>query len=161
MRINVEKQRDRSLVLQNRRRKAMVYFIRRREPSEANVRLVKDLEERTKTTSVENARDSWHAPVCQNYKTESGCKFGDKCAFLCTESMTISPKKKNGQIGGEGSVAMLKKSKQLGCVFQDVEPPEFNSISRKGPKSLGPKRSVQFSKKKITPRENSGNQSSV
>ena len=71
MRINVEKQRDRPLVLQNRRRKAMVYFIRRREPSEANVRLVKDLEERTKTTSVENARDSWHAPVCQNYKTES------------------------------------------------------------------------------------------
>ena len=56
--------------------------------------------------------------------------------------------KKNGQIGGEGSVAMLKKSKQLGCIFQDVEPPEFNSISRKGPKSLGPKRSVQFSKKK-------------
>ena len=80
MRRNVEKQRDRPLVLQNRRRKAMGYFIRRREPSEAKVRLVKDLEERTQTTSVENARDSWHAPVCQNYKTESGCKFGDKCA---------------------------------------------------------------------------------
>ena len=79
--VNVEKQRDRPLVLQNRRRKAMGYFIRRREPSEAKVRLVKDLEERTQTTSVENARDSWHAPVCQNYITESGCKFGDKCAF--------------------------------------------------------------------------------
>ena len=70
------------------------------------------------------------------------------------------PKKKTDKLVGEGSVAMLKKSKQSGCVFQDVEPPEFNSISRKGPKSLGPKRSVQFSKKN-TPRENSGNQSSV
>ena len=23
----------------------------------------------------------WHLPVCLNYKSESGCKYGDKCHF--------------------------------------------------------------------------------
>ena len=25
--------------------------------------------------------DDWHPPVCQNYVSDSGCKFGDKCLF--------------------------------------------------------------------------------
>ena len=25
--------------------------------------------------------DSWHPPECQFYKSESGCKFGNKCSF--------------------------------------------------------------------------------
>ena len=25
--------------------------------------------------------DYWHPPACQNYKSESGCKFGEKCTI--------------------------------------------------------------------------------
>ena len=48
--------------------------------------------------------------------------------------------------GGKGSVALLRNSKQLGCVFQDIELPKSESIFRKSTKSLGSKRSVRFSK---------------
>ena len=37
-------------------------------------------------------------------------------------------------------------SKQMGCVFQDLDSPKSKSFLRKVPKSLGPKRSVHFSK---------------
>ena len=40
----------------------------------------------------------------------------------------------------------MKKSKHLGCVFQDTEPPKSKSILRKSTKSLGSDRSVHFSK---------------
>ena len=59
------------------------------------------------------------------------------------ENQPLKRPKKNGE---KGSVASLKISRQLGCVFQDTEPPKSNSILRKGTKSLRPKRYVQFSK---------------
>ena len=43
-------------------------------------------------------------PVCQNYKTDSGCKFGDKCLFGHTEADS-QPSKKSKKSGGKGSVA--------------------------------------------------------
>ena len=43
-------------------------------------------------------------------------------------------------------VAFLEKSKQLGSVFQDVEPSKSKWILRKGAKFLELKRSMQFSK---------------
>ena len=56
--------------------------------SEAGVR------DRAKTTAVEKCTtsscDSWHPPVCQNYKAESGCKFGEQSALLCTERLAVS-----------------------------------------------------------------------
>ena len=39
----------------------------------------------------------------------------------------------------KGSVAFLKNSKKLGCVFQDIEHQESNSIFRKDQKSFGSK----------------------
>ena len=50
-----------------------------------------------------------------------GCKFGDQCLFRHTEAegqLNQKPKKS----GGEGSVALLKESFQLGCVAQDSHP---------------------------------------
>ena len=41
---------------------------------------------------------------------------------------------------------------QLGCVFQDMEPPKSNSIVWKGTQFFGPKRSVQFSHWCLMPR---------
>ena len=32
------------------------------------------------------SRNSWHPPVCLNYKSESGCKYGDKCQFRHDEA---------------------------------------------------------------------------
>ena len=29
--------------------------------------------------------DSWHPPLCQNYKSQFGCEFGEKCSFVHKE----------------------------------------------------------------------------
>ena len=50
------------------------------------------------------------------------------------------------QVEGKSAASLLKNSRQLGCVFQDIEPRKFSSILRKGTKVLRPSRSVQFSK---------------
>ena len=71
-------------------------------------------------------------------KTQSGCKIGEKCMFMHKE-VDSQPDKKAKKNAGKGSVALLKKSKQFGCVFEDAEPPKFKSI-------LGSERSVNFSK---------------
>ena len=42
-------------------------------------------------------------------KTESGCKFGDKCLFRHTETDRL-PSSKSKKSGGKGSVALLKES---------------------------------------------------
>ena len=65
---------------------------------------------------------------------------------LQAQSVDSQPNKKPKKTGGKGSVALLKNSKQFGCVFQDIGPPKSKSILRKGTKSLGLKRSVHFSK---------------
>ena len=48
--------------------------------------------------------------------------------------------------GDKSAVAIAKSVRQLGCGSQDVEPPETVSISRKGPKVLGPVRRVRFTR---------------
>ena len=55
------------------------------------------------------------------------------------------PNKKPKKTGGKGSVALMMNSKQLGCVFQDVEPPKSEFILPKVPHFLGRKRSKHFS----------------
>ena len=45
------------------------------------------------------------------------------------DSQSDKKPKKNGE---KGSVALLKKSKQLGCVFQDVESAKSKPNLRKG-----------------------------
>ena len=67
-------------------------------------------------------------------------------ARLCTGRLKINPAKKKNKDGENSAVAILKDARQLGCVFQDVEPPESSSISRKSHKVLGPIRRVQISK---------------
>ena len=64
---------------------------------------------------------------------------------LGTLRLTVSPEKQSKKSGGKGSVALLKKSKHLGCVFQDTEKPKSRSILRKSTKYLGSDRSVRFS----------------
>ena len=84
----------------------------------------------------------WHLPVCQNYKSERGCMYGDKCHFRRVEAEG-KPSKKSKKGEGKGSVAILKGSIQLGCVSQDSHPSK--SILRELGK-LASKHAVKFSK---------------
>ena len=102
-------------------------------------------------------------PECLFYKSESGCRFGEKCscAHRQVEEQPSTRSKKNGDISAG---AMLKKhehrhrtgrfvvnvyssnTQQLCCVFQDMEPPKSSSILRKSSDIRKPIRRVKFTK---------------
>ena len=63
-----------------------------------------------------------------------------------TARLTNSLAKSLKRNGDKIAVAFLKKARQLGCVFQDMEPPKSSSILRKSSKTLKPIRCVQFTK---------------
>ena len=66
-------------------------------------------------------------------------------ARLHTGRLKVTQQKpKNG--GDKSAVAVVKDVRQLGCVFQDTEPPESWSNLRKGTKVLGSIRRVRFTK---------------
>ena len=48
--------------------------------------------------------------------------------------------------GDKSAVAMLKSARQLGCVFQDMEPPKSSSILQKSSDIRKPVRCVKFTK---------------
>ena len=92
--------------------------------------------------------EEWHPPECLFYKSESGCRFGEKCLYAHRQA-DEQPSKRSKKNGDKSAVAMLKKDEHhqrtgrtchecllikyttIGCVFQDVEPPKSSSILRK------------------------------
>ena len=110
--------------------------------SEDGVNLGSSLDSRAKTTwkafAPNHLCDCWHPPECQFYKSESGCKFGNNCSF--------AHKQVEGQPSKKPALAKTKDAPQLGCVFQDTEPPESLPILRKSTKVLGSIRRVRFTK---------------
>ena len=125
-----------------------------REPEvpEERVPVVECLDGPARITSKELAPihsvKKWHPPECLFYKSESGCRFGEKCscAHRQVEEQPSKRFKKNCDIS---AVAMCKRNeqhqrtgrlvldayssstRQLGCVFPDMEPPKSSSILRK------------------------------
>ena len=107
--------------------------------------------------------EKWHPPECLFYKSESGCRFGEKCSYAHRQ-VDEQPSKRSKKNGDKSTVAMLKKhehhhrtarpvvnvyssnTRQLGCVFQDVEPPKSSSILRKSSDIRKPIRCVKFTK---------------
>ena len=113
-----------------------------------------------KGTCTNSFCEKWHPPECFFYKTKSGCRFGEKCSYA-HHQVDEQPSKRSKNNGDKGAVAMLKKhelydrtgkpvvcrdtrhvrhgpvvynssnTRQLGCVFQDMEPPKSSSILRK------------------------------
>ena len=77
-----------------------------------------------KSICTKSPCDHWHPPECQFYKSESGCKFGNKCSFAHRQ-VEGQPCKKPKKDGDESAVTILKDARQLGSVFQDMEPPKF------------------------------------
>ena len=87
--------------------------------------------------------ERWHPPECLFYKFESGCRFGEKCS--CSHrQVKEQPSKRSKKDGDKSAVAMLKSTRQLGCVFQDMEPPKSSSILRRSSNIRTPIRCVQF-----------------
>ena len=81
--------------------------------------------------------EKWHPPECLFYKTNSGCRFGEKCSYAHRQ-VEEQPSKRSQKNGDKSAVAMLKRheqhqrtgrpvldaysssTRQLGCVFQDM-----------------------------------------
>ena len=101
-----------------------------------------------KGTCTNSFCEKRHPPVCLFYKSEKGCRFGEKCSYLHRQ-VEEQPSKRSKKNGDKSAVAMLKKNEyhhrtgrpavndyssntpQLGCVFQDMVPPKSSSILRK------------------------------
>ena len=116
-----------------------------------------------KGTCTNSFREKWHPPVCVFYKSENGHRFGEKCSCLHRQ-VEQQPSKRSKKNGDKSAVAMLKKheqhhrtvrpvvygyssnTRQLGCVFQDVEPPKSSSILRKSSDIRKPIQCVKFTK---------------
>ena len=56
------------------------------------------------------------------------------------------PSKMSEKNGDKSAVAMLKSTRQLGCVFQNLEPPKSSSILRKSSSIRKPIQRVKFTK---------------
>ena len=77
--------------------------------SEAVVHLGSSLDSRAEVAwkvFAPNHLDEWH-PECQFYKSESGCKFGDKCSFAHRQ-VEGQPRQKPNKDGDKSAVAIWK-----------------------------------------------------
>ena len=100
------------------------------------------LPQRTCTNSF---LEKWHPPECLFYKSESGCRFWEKCSYA-DRQVEEQPSKRSKKNGDKSAVAMLKITRQYGCVCQDMEPPKSSSILRKSSNILKPIRCVRLTK---------------
>ena len=69
-----------------------------------------------------------------------------KSALMHTATLMNSLAKGLKKNGDKSAVAILKITRQLGCVFQEMEPPKSSSILRKSSNILKPIRCVKFTK---------------
>ena len=123
----------------------------RREPEvlEAEAHVVECLDGSARITSKGTCTNSfcekWYPPECLFYKSESGRRFGEKCSYAHRQ-VEEQPSKRSKKNGDKSALAMLKITRQFGCVFQDVEPPKSSSILRKSSDIRKPIRCVKFIK---------------
>ena len=91
-------------------------------------------------------------PFCENGISQSACSTSLRMdADLVKSALMRIARLKNSQAkgpknGDKSAVAMLKITRQLGCVFQDMEPPKSSSVLRKSSNIRKPIRCVQFTK---------------
>ena len=139
-----------------------------------------------KGTCTNSFCEKCHPPECLFYKSENGCRFGEKCSYAHRQ-VGEQPSKRSKKSDDKSAVAMLKKgdwhesvrepvincvnghdrsgrpdkkrdhmlergptkrrssnARQLGCIFQDMEPPKLSSILRKSSDMQKPIQRVKF-----------------
>ena len=121
-----------------------------REPEvlEAEAQVEECLDCRARITSKELApilSAKWHLPECLFYKSENGCRFGEKCSYAHRQ-VDEQPSKTSTKNGDKSAVAVLKITRQLSCVFQEMEPPKSSSVLQKSSNIRKPIRCVRFTK---------------
>ena len=127
---------------------------RGRSPSGRMSRL--PCKEHLEGTCTNPSCEKWNSPRCLFYKTDKGCNFGEKCSYAHRQVDEQPSTEKPQKNGDNGAVALLKDTRQLGCVFQDMEPLKSictgkpltrASILRKSSVMMKPIRRVQFTKR--------------
>ena len=115
-----------------------------------------------KGTCTNSFCEKWLPSICVFYKSENQCRFGEKCSYAHRQ-VDEQPSKRSKKNCDKSAVAMVKKhelydrtgrpvvhdsssTRQLGCVFQDMEPPKSSSILRKSSDVRKPIRCVKFTK---------------
>ena len=120
-----------------------------REPEvlEAEAQVGKWLDCRARITSKE------FAPLhsVKNGILQSACSASPKTDADLGKSALMrqvdeQPRKRSTKNGDKGAVAMLKITRQLGCVSQDMEPPKSTTILRKSSDMQKPIQRVKFTK---------------
>ena len=61
-----------------------------------------------KGTCTNSFCEKWHPPECLFYKSESGCKFGEKCSYAHRQ-VDEQPSKRSKKNGDQSAAAMVKK----------------------------------------------------
>ena len=89
--------------------------------------------------------EKWHLPECLFYKSENGCRFGEKCSYAHRQ-VDEQPSKRSKKNGDKSAVATLISTRQLGCVFQDTELSKSTTILRKSSDIRKPIQCVKFTK---------------
>ena len=89
---------------------------------------------RARITSMESCT----TPFCEKWHPLE-CSYAHR-------QVDEQPSKKFKKNGDKSAVTILKNTRHLGCVFQDMEPPKSSSILRKSSNILNPIRCVQPTK---------------
>ena len=72
-----------------------------------------------------------HPPVCQDYKSETGCRYGRKCFFRHVEAEE-KPSKKSKKGGAKGSVWIIEGVSKIGlCISRKSIPREKGKLGSK------------------------------
>ena len=80
--------------------------------------------------------EKWHPPECLFYKTKSGCRFGEKCAFA-HHQVDEQPTKRSKTKNDKSAVAMLRRGN-----WQEREPVTDECHDRPG--KLGKRSDKKF-----------------
>ena len=94
----------------------------------------------------------WHPPMCQNYKYESGCNYGNRCYFRHVEADEM-PSKKVEKWWCERISCLVNVVHSIGlCVSRF--PPEKNCSTER--RKIGIKSRRQILQGDVSPNKNSG-----
>ena len=120
---------------QNERNASRTRRPRGRSPSGSMSRL--PCKDYLKGTCTNSFCEKWDPSECLFCKSQNGCRFGEKCSSAHRQ-VDEQPSKRSKKNGDKSAVAMLKNTRQLGCVLQEMEPPKSSSILRKSSNILKP-----------------------